>query len=93
MRSDSGCGAEATFEAHGEIWRICDTKADGHGARLYMAIDGQDPKITGDWSGSADEVCTILTDEILEGTPIEYRLCLTEKGKDIGVCDVEVDTA
>ena len=74
------------------MWEVCDTRTDGRGARLYMTTEGRNPQNIADY-GDADLSCTRLNDDIPDGTPVMYKLCLTEKNRDIGDCRETTDTA
>ena len=72
------CAATANFKAYGEIWEVCDVAKDGFGAQLEITVPGRANLITGAWEGAG--TCTKVNDSIPDGTPVTYRLCLTDEG-------------
>ena len=45
LKTGTTCAATATFEPAGEIWRVCDTKIDGFGVRLYIQVKRQPDRV------------------------------------------------
>ena len=90
LKTDDTCAATASFQTDGEIWRVCDTKPDSFGVRLYIQVKGQADRVIGDWGGSVRE-CPRFNDQIPERRAVKYTLCLTDRDQVIGDCVEKFD--
>lgn len=70
-------GASACFIADGDLLRVCDERADGHGAYGQLAWNGIINRTT-----RADGVgnCASAGGNIAEGTAVQVRVCLIKAG-------------
>lgn len=89
IETEGSGAARAEFIAKGEHWRVCDIKRDGLGVRLYWSIDRR--RIS---TKVGNGTCTEINDDIDDGTPVIYDLCLTDGGKDLpDLCQTRTDIA
>jgi hypothetical protein len=81
------------FQSYGDVFTVCDMRADGYGVRLYWSVPatGRTGNVTD--SNGANGDCITQNVNIGEGNQVRYRLCLVNNGNVVYCTDARIDYA
>ncbi len=82
------------FQSSGDVFHVCDMRADGYGVRLYWSVpvSGRTGDVTD--SNGANGDCASMNVNIGEGNQVRYRVCVVNNGNVVYCTDpAQIDYA
>lgn len=85
--------AYGEFQSYGDVFTVCDMRADGYGARLYWSVPATGRTGNVSDTNGANGDCATQNVNIGEGNQVRYRVCLMNNGVAIACTDAVIDYA
>lgn len=85
--------AYGEFQSYGDVFTVCDMRADGYGARLYWSVPATGRTGNVSDTNGANGDCSTQNVNIGEGNQVRYRVCLLNNGVAIGCTAAVIDYA